>query len=97
MFHSLPGYHGGYVALWCVLPALVLLALWQIAEPVLLRGAVLQRCPPTSSSLPDEQLGLIYNDIRNLVEGNIVSSDPDAGIIAAAEHYATLRAMSRSR
>ncbi len=96
MFHSLPGYHGGYVALWCVLPAIVLLAVWQIAEPVLLRGAVLQALPPDVSSLPDEELGLIYNDIRNLVEGNIVSSDPDAGIIAAAEHYADLRATSRS-
>ena len=29
-FHSLPGYHGGYVALWCALPALTLLVLWQV-------------------------------------------------------------------
>ena len=33
-FHSLPGYHGGYVALWCALPALTLLVLWQVLEPV---------------------------------------------------------------
>ena len=33
-FHSLPGYHGGFVALWCALPALAVLALWQMVEPV---------------------------------------------------------------
>jgi phosphate transport system permease protein len=96
VFHSLPGYHGGYVALWCVLPALALLAVWLVAEPMLLRGAVLDALPPETRALPDEQLGLIYNDIRNLVEGNIVSSSPDAEIMAAAERYAELRATSRS-
>jgi phosphate transport system permease protein len=37
-FHSLPGYHGGYVALWCALPALTLLVLWQVLEPAWLRS-----------------------------------------------------------
>ena len=31
--HSLPGYHGLYVALWCGVPALVILALWLSLEP----------------------------------------------------------------
>ena len=38
-FHSLPGYYGGYVALWCVLPALALFAIWHAVEPVVLRSA----------------------------------------------------------
>jgi phosphate transport system permease protein len=73
-FHSLPGYHGGYVALWCTLPALLLLGLWQLFEPMWLRSHVLGSLPEALRSLPDDQLGLIYNDIRNLVEGNVVSS-----------------------
>ncbi len=43
--HSLPGYHGGYVALWCALPALGLLVLWQMFEPVWLRSTVLDSLP----------------------------------------------------
>ena len=95
-FHSLPGYHGGYVALWCALPVVVLVAAWLIAEPILLRGAVLDALPPDVRSLPSQQLGLVYNDIRNLVEGNIVSSDPNPAVAAAAERYAQLRDTSRN-
>jgi phosphate transport system permease protein len=95
VFHSLPGYHGGYVALWCVLPALLLLALWQIFEPIWLRDTVLAQLPDDVRSLPTQQLGLIYNDIRNLVEGNVVSSNPSADILAAASRYAALRQTSR--
>jgi phosphate transport system permease protein len=94
--HSLPGYHGGYVALWCALPAVVLLSLWHTFEPMWLRSAVLADLPEEIRALPQEQLGLIYNDIRNLVEGNIVSSNPGEEIRAAAEEYASLRQTSRT-
>jgi phosphate transport system permease protein len=95
-FHSLPGYHGGYVVLWCVLPVLLLLAVWLVAEPMLLRGAALDALPPELRSLPSQQLGLVYNDIRNLVEGNVVSSEPDPAIAAAADRYVEARARSRN-
>jgi phosphate transport system permease protein len=94
--HSLPGYHGGYVALWCALPAILLLTLWYTFEPMWLRSAVVESLPPALRELPDEQLGLVYNDIRNLVEGNIMSSDPGADITAAAARYSSLRGVSRN-
>jgi phosphate transport system permease protein len=89
----LPGYHGGYVALWCALPAVALLLLWQVFEPVWLRSAVVDSLPEATRTLPDAELGLIYNDIRNVVEGNIPSADPE--IVAAAERYSSLRSSSR--
>jgi phosphate transport system permease protein len=95
-FHSLPGYYGGYVALWCAIPALLLFAGWSVFESVVLREQVLQSLPEELRNLSEQQLGLLYNDIRNLVEGNIVSSAPDASVAAAAEHYGQLRATSRS-
>jgi phosphate transport system permease protein len=95
-FHSLPGYHGGYVALWCALPALALLALWQVLEPMWLRSSVLASLPDALRSLPDDQLGLVYNDIRNIVEGNFVSSTTSPEVAAAAEHYTALRGFSRN-
>jgi phosphate transport system permease protein len=95
VFHSLPGYHGGYVALWCAIPAVLVLAVWQIAEPLWLRDSVLSSLPDAVRELPRERLGLVYNDIRNLVEGNVVSSSPNADILAAADRYAALRQYSR--
>jgi phosphate transport system permease protein len=95
-FHSLPGYHGGYVALWCALPAVALLVLWQIFEPIWLRGTVLDSLPEATRELPAAELGLIYNDIRNLVEGNVVSTTPSAEITAAADRYSSLRDSSRT-
>ena len=65
--HSLPGYHGGYVALWCALPAVALLVLWQVFEPVWLRSSVIESLPEVMRTLPADLLGLVYNDIRNLV------------------------------
>jgi phosphate transport system permease protein len=46
-------------------------------------------------ALPEDQLGLVYNDIRNLVEGNVVSRAPSPEVAAAAEHYTAQRALSR--
>ncbi len=94
-FHSLPGYYGGYVALWCAIPALAILALWVIAEPVLIERAVIAALPDDLQVLPAQRLGLVYNDIRNLVSGNILSGEADANILAAAEHYSRLKANSR--
>ena len=94
--HSLPGYHGGYVALWCALPALALLVLWQVFEPAWLRSNVLDSLPASMQALPDDQLGLVYNDIRNLVEGNFVTAAPSPEIAAAAEQYTSLRGTSRN-
>ena len=95
-FHSLPGYHGGYVALWCALPALTLLVLWQVFEPVWLRSSVLDSLPETMQALPEDQLGLVYNEIRNLVDGSFVTGEPSPELAAAAERYTELRASSRN-
>ena len=93
-FHSLPTYYGGYVALWCLLPALILFAIWQVFEPAVIRGQVLAGLPEDVRALPEAELGLVYNDVRNLVEGNIVSGEPSPEIVAAAERFATLQHIS---
>lgn len=96
LVHSLPGYHGGYVALWCALPALAVLVLWQVLEPIWLRTSVIAALPENLRTLPAAQLGLVYNDIRNLVAGNISSSEPGADIMAAVERYTALRDLSHA-
>src|SRR5690606_25921881 len=94
-YHSLPGYYGGYVALWCLLPTIGLLAIWLAIEPIVLKAAVIDALPPALQALPEAELGLLYNDVRNLVEGNLVFGEPEPAIVEAAERYARLQAISR--
>ncbi len=94
-YHSLPGYYGGYVALWCALPVLAVFAVWLVAEPVVIRDQVIGALPADIRDVSDQELGLVYNDIRNLVDGNIVAGEPDPAVQAAAERYAELQSFSR--
>ena len=45
VLHSLPGYYGYYVAIWCALPALLLLSVWLFIEPKLVVALVVQGLP----------------------------------------------------
>lgn len=94
-FHSLPGYHGAYLALWLALPLLLLLALWIFIEPAYMRSQVLASLPPELAELSADELGLVYNDIRNVVEGNIVSGEPTPALLEAADVYRDVQASSR--
>ncbi len=91
--HSLPSYHGTYVALWCALPALLMLLVWLVLQPSLITQMVVAELPAETRALPPERLGLIVNDIKNLASGNITSAAPDPIIRAAAQHYQHLQAV----
>ena len=92
--HSLPTYYGLYAGLWCSLPALLLLAAWSAMEGTLLTHLVVAGLPEELRQLGPDRLNLVVNDIRNVVEGNIVSRTPDAAILAAAERYRELKQIS---
>jgi phosphate transport system permease protein len=89
--HSLPAYHGFYVALWCGLPALLLFAVWVAFEDSIVRALVVGSLPEPLRSLPADRLGLVVNDIRNIAYGNITSTAASPEIVAAASQYKSLR------
>jgi phosphate transport system permease protein len=93
--NSLPGYYGAYLSLWCALPLILLLAAWTFMEPAFVRSQVLASLPPEVADVSSDELGLIYNDIRNLVEGNIVAAEPRPAVIAAADVYRDVQSRSR--
>lgn len=93
--HSLPSYHGAYVALWCCVPAFLLMAAWTIFEPSIVEYVVLSSLPQ-AAELPASKLGLLIADIRNLASGNIVSREVDPALAAAAEHYRSLQNLSHA-
>ena len=92
--HSVPSYYGFYVAIWCGIPALLLLLVWLALEPVVIKEMVLSALPGSYALLTQSQLELVWVDIRNLATGNIVSGQPSPTVIEASEHYQSLQSLS---
>jgi phosphate transport system permease protein len=94
--HSRPNYYGLLTALWCGIPALIVFACWQAFEPTIITKLVIAELPDHIRSLPESRLGLVVNDIRNMVSGNIVSGKIEPAMRQAAEQYRNLQATSEA-
>src|SRR5512134_3994489 len=93
--HSLPSYYGYYVALWCALPALLILTAWVVGEQQIVRSLLVSSLPEAARSLPPDRLDLLLNDIRNVGSGNGSNESVDPGLRQAADRYAHLLRISR--
>jgi phosphate transport system permease protein len=89
--HSLPTYYGFYTALWCGLPALAVLGVWGMFQSTIVTELLVRDLPVELRELPPDRLGLVINDIHNLVTGSAVSHEVTPQIQAAAEHLRELR------
>ncbi len=89
--HSLPSYHGWYVALFCALPSFLIFVMWLVIEPHIVEGMLISSLPAETRDLPPARLRLLLNDIRNLATGNIVGGQIDPVVREAAERYASMR------
>jgi phosphate transport system permease protein len=81
--HSLPNYHGWYVALWAVLPALLFLAIWGSISGGLVMQDVMQS--PAAANLPpfEMQRAAIFNEARELADGTRQAAfNPQANALA---------------
>jgi len=93
--HSLPSYYGALTALWCAVPALLVLAVWVAFQDSIIIHLVTAHMPADVQSLPASELGLRLNDVRNVVAGNVAMESARPEIRAAAEEYLQLRQISR--
>jgi len=87
--HSLPSYHGYYVALWCGAPALIVLVGWLALEPEIIRQFVMAALPESLRALSPEKMSLVINEVRNVARGDATPSS-DA-VAVGAQHYQALR------
>ena len=92
--HSLPSYHGAYVALWAAIPALIACVIWLSAEHQIIEMLVISGLSADSQALEPQRLALLMSDIRNLASGDIVRADPSPEVQAAAVRYAELAQVS---
>ena len=94
--HSLPSFYGSYAALWCGLPALLVLALWATLQPGVIIDLVVAGLPPELRDLPPDRLNLLVNDLKNLIGGNFTSGTPDPAMLEAANRYRNLQVIGNA-
>lgn len=92
VLHSLPRYHGYYVAIWCGVPALLTLTLWLMFEPAIVHHLVIAALPEDMQAMSKERLALIFNEVRLVALYGHSPSNPAIG--DAAHHYNVLRQVS---
>ena len=71
----MPGFHGWYVALWCGVPALLVLVLWLVLEGNVLDALLLIHFGPNIGGLDADVIDLLVSDVRNLAAGDAVGRD----------------------
>ena len=69
--HSRPVYHGAYVAVLALAPALVVLAGWGIVGERLIEGQVLGSLPAAERPAAGNDAQALMNEVRGLVNGDL--------------------------
>ncbi len=92
--HSLPSYYGFLTAIWCGIPAVIILVGWIVFQDSIITGLVTAALPAEYAAYSQAELTLVLNDIKNLVNGD-ASSNNSPAIQAAAEQYLRLERISR--
>jgi phosphate transport system permease protein len=93
--HSLPGHYGLMTALWCALPALLVIGVWLSFQDGIILQLVTHQLPADLRGLPANELALVMNDVRNLVAGNVPADAVSEAVRGAAAEYTRLRGISR--
>ncbi len=87
--NSLPGYHGGFVALVALAPALLLLAIWAISGERLVEHQVLESVPAAARPVSAGDQAVFMSEVRGLAAGEIETAFNPAAGRAATIYKAT--------
>lgn len=92
---SLPGYYGVRAAVWCGLPALIILALWAMFEGKVIQLMVIGSLPP--DFVPDSagEASLLMSKIGNVANGSLPPGFVDGPVAQAADLLKALQAQSK--
>jgi phosphate transport system permease protein len=91
--HSLPLYYGAQAALWCLIPCLILLAMWTAFDDSIIRQIIIQYLPVEQQNLSAQDISLLLNTVENIASG-VTSLDAGPAMTAIAERVVNLRALS---
>lgn len=93
--HSLPRYYGYMTALWCGLPALLVLLLWSMLEPLVLQQQLVAALPAEVRQMPAGQLGLYLNDLKLIAASSEMLRQADREQLGAINHLRHMQELSR--
>jgi phosphate transport system permease protein len=93
--HSLPSHYGVMTALWCALPALLVIGVWLVFQDAIILRLITAELPAGVQALPADELSLVVNDVRNLIEGNVTPESVSETVRLAGAEYLRLRGLSR--
>jgi len=89
--HSRPAYHGMLVALWTVVPAALIYAIWSFFQPNIIHSMVMSQLPSEVLNATDNELRILLNRIINLSTGFGLTDEAQAYELQAAEMLRDLR------
>ena len=92
--HSLPQYHGYFIALWCGIPTILLILLWTALEPVLLGSLIRSYLESQSGGLTPTDYVIMTEAVRNLAAG-VALGTQDPLILETAERMRSLQQTSQ--
>ncbi|MFB1002501.1 MAG: phosphate ABC transporter permease subunit PstC [Pseudomonadales bacterium] len=91
--HSLPFYHGTWLIIVGVLPALIILLIWSLVESSIIRAVILSELPANLMLVSAAEKSLLFSEIANLANGQRLS--PNAEQLAPlANRYTLLESLS---
>lgn len=93
---ALPFYYAARAALWCAIPALIVLAAWAGFEGKVIQGIVIASLPQDVWPESAGQASLILSQISNVAAGNLNPDFVPEHIAGAAGLLETLREESRT-
>ncbi|MEQ8165879.1 MAG: phosphate ABC transporter permease family protein, partial [Alphaproteobacteria bacterium] len=89
--HSRPIYHGVLVALFALLPAIVVLGLWALFSGSVWHAFILAQLPPETAQLSQVQLQAVISRVQALANGFGVVGEPAPEEVAAARAFETFQ------
>ncbi len=81
--HSRPGYYGAYAAIWAILPAALVLAVWLVASPMIVERTVRGGFPDDVKSMPVAEQNLAYGMINAIARGLPMLSAEDTAALSS--------------
>ena len=87
--HSRPVYYGALVALWCGIPAFLILIVWNLVEPSVIQQIIFNNVPAAvSSSLDAAGRDVLIDRVQAIASGFGLTDQPTAYEVAAAQQLA---------
>ncbi|SKA76918.1 phosphate transport system permease protein [Thiothrix eikelboomii] len=92
--HSLPGYYGYLVVVWCLIPSLIALMLWSFFSPALISQQVVASLPADIQAADATTVNLFMNRVASMAKAGAIDATAEPVQQAAARYYMDLQANS---